>query len=221
MASHYQPILFDLDGTLIDSKPGILKGVQHTLTQLGFPQEWGNEQEISPRIGPPIVELFQFCLRQHACDGQLIQEAVRIFREYYKEQGLYECTPYAGIVELLSDLKEQGKTLAVATSKPTIFAKTILENLRLADYFSHIVGSHLDLTRTNKQEIIQAVLKDLAVKDHRDSIMVGDQYHDVAGALANDIASVWVSYGYGQRRDLQNYQPTFMVDSVLQLATIL
>ena len=221
MVSKYQPILFDLDGTLIDSKLGILKGVQYALTQLGLPLEWGSESEISPLIGPPIFQLFKFCLRHHASDERLIHKAVQYFREYYKEQGLHECVPYAGILELLILLQKQGKILAVATSKPTVYAEIILKNLKLADYFKNVVGSNLDLTRADKQEIINLVLKNLAIKASREAIMVGDQYHDVVGAHANGMASIWVRYGYGKQEDLHSYHPNFIVDSVSQLAEIL
>ena len=139
-----QYILFDLDGTLTDSMEGITKSVQYALNAMGIEVE--DHRELSFFVGPPLKESFQ--KNYHFTDEEA-EEAVRLYREYYRPKGIFENTVYEGIPEMLEHLCDAGKTLLVATSKPTDFAEQILEHFGLKDYFDGVVGSFLDGGRTD------------------------------------------------------------------------
>ncbi|MEF2096754.1 HAD hydrolase-like protein [Bacillus sp. CFBP9009] len=146
---------------------------------------------------------------------------VELYRERFKEKGMFENELYSNIALLLKSLKEQQFTLVVATLKPTVFAEQILKYFNIDQYFELIVGSNLDGTRASKTEIIQYILdKD---KEHTpsDFIMIGDRKHDIIGANNTGINSIGVTYGYGSFEELSHSNPTHIVKSVSQLKDIL
>ncbi|GHO49506.1 HAD family hydrolase [Ktedonospora formicarum] len=213
--SAYQTILFDLDGTLTDPKIGITRSVAYALAR--FSINVTDLDTLIPFIGPPLYETFE---GQYGFTPEQARQAVAYYREYFAETGLYENEVFPGIGKLLADLKEDGKRLIVATSKPTIFAKRILEHFGLYHYFELIVGSELDGTRSSKAEVIAYALTALALSK-KDAVMIGDRKHDILGAKLNDMPSIGVTFGYGSYEELQAAQPTHIVASVNELATLL
>lgn len=147
-------ILFDLDGTLTNPKEGITKCVQYALASFGIHEP--DLDKLIPFIGPPLLQSFQ---EFYGFTPEDAVAAVEKYRERFSTIGLYENFPYPGIAPMLQQLQAQGKTLAVASSKPTVFVKQILEKFELSQYFASIEGSNLDGTRTNKKEVISAVLQ--------------------------------------------------------------
>lgn len=211
----YQVICFDLDGTLTDPKVGITKSVQYALQRLGI--EVPDRNQLIPFIGPPLKESF---MQLYAMNEEDAAHAIRYYREYFQESGMLENEIYPGIATMLSALQSQGKKLVVATSKPTVYAVPILEHFQIAHYFEAIVGSELDGTRSDKAEVIRYIL------DHYPSelsqvVMIGDRKHDIIGAHKNGIDSVAVGYGYGSKEELELSKPTYLVDSVQELAALL
>ncbi|OIJ16367.1 phosphoglycolate phosphatase [Anaerobacillus alkalilacustris] len=212
----YKVILFDLDGTLSDPKIGITKSVQYALHKMGIVEP--DVDKLECFIGPPLqVSFSEF----YNFDGQEIQKAINLFRERFKEKGMYENKLYSNIPTLLNLLNERGFTLAVATSKPTVFAEQILEYFNIDQYFELIVGSNLDGTRVSKTEIIQCILDEYSEYELGDFIMIGDRKHDIIGANNNGISSIGVTYGYGSSDELTQLNPTYIVQSVNQLKEIL
>jgi phosphoglycolate phosphatase len=205
-------ILFDLDGTLTDPKVGITKSVQYSLKK--FDIEVCDLDELDKFIGPPLKDSY---MKFYGFTEDKATQAIDYFREYFPEKGIFENTLYPGIPELLSSLKQQGLTLAVATSKPTLFAEKIISHFKLDPYFDGIYGSNLDNTRTNKGEIIAFALDALGKKENK-ALMVGDRMHDIVGAKTNSLPSIGVLYGYGNREELEKAQADSIVATVEELS---
>ena len=211
----YDVILFDLDGTLTDSKIGITKSVQYALSKFNIRED--NLDNLESFIGPPLSESFQ---KNYDFEPSQAQDAVDFYREYFAISGIYENEVYPGIPDLLADLKGKGKQLIIATSKPTIFANQILNAFHLYQYFTTVVGSHLDGTRTSKTEIIAYALSTLEKSKENGAVMVGDREHDIIGAQGNAIDSIGVTYGYGSLSELQRAAPTYLADTVEDIGAL-
>ncbi|QYR23513.1 HAD family hydrolase [Paenibacillus sp. sptzw28] len=211
--SHYSTWLFDLDGTLTDPMVGITKSIQYALRR--FDIEVGDLNVLKPFIGPPLLGSFQEFYR--FTEGQA-QQAVAYYREYFVEHGMYENELYAGITDLLTLLKGQGKRLLVATSKPEVFAKKIVEHFKIDTYFEYIGGSELDGVRSDKSELIAYLVKNHNI-DCSQAIMVGDRKHDVIGAVNNGIPAIGVGYGYGDEQELRGAGAAYYVPTVSALHT--
>ncbi|MCL1842313.1 MAG: HAD family hydrolase [Defluviitaleaceae bacterium] len=205
-------ILFDLDGTLTDPKVGITQSVQYALRHFDINVE--NPDELCKFIGPPLrvslKEFFKF-------NDEDAEKAVEKYRERFLEKGIYENVMYEGIDTLLENLKNHGKTLMVATSKPTVMAKQILEYFNLDKYFTFISGAELCGKRSEKSEVIQYALNENDISDLDSCIMVGDRKYDILGAKAVGIANIGVLYGYGDKKELSEAGADFIVPSVTEL----
>ena len=174
----YKVILFDLDGTLTESGEGITKSVQYALERIGKPEP--DLERLKVFVGPPLMEMF---MKYAQIDEETAKRAVEIYRERYSVTGIFENAVYPGIEDMLAQLKKKGYVLAVASSKPEVYVRRILDYFGLTPYFTEIGGSEMDGRKTNKTEVIEDVLHRLHMEDHRDQvIMVGDREHDVLGA---------------------------------------
>ncbi len=209
-------ILFDLDGTLSDPGEGIINSLIYALKHFDIE---GDPKILRTFIGPPLVDSFQ---EHYGFDKAQTAEAIRIYREHFHVHGLFQNVIYPGIPELLSDLTKAGKTLAVATTKPTIYALQILEYFKIDQHFKEelVVGSFLDGRRTDKGEIIATVLEHLG-GNTEDKIMVGDRKFDIIGAKANNLDVIGVTYGYGEEVEIRSYKPTAIASSVAELREFL
>ncbi len=212
----YSTILFDLDGTLTDPKIGITRSIQHALARFAIFVE--DLDSLVPFIGPPLAGSFQ---RYYGFDAVQARQAVEYYREYFAETGIYENAVYPDIPELLAELHATGATLALATSKPTIYAERILSHFDLRRHFTLIAGSNLDGTLTNKGEVIRSALARLPDVPREHTVMVGDREHDVAGARVNAIAALAVAYGFGPPEELHAALPDAIAPSVAGLRAIL
>ena len=211
----YQFILFDLDGTLTDPAVGITNSVMYALKKYDI--EVSDRSELYPFIGPPLWESFE---KYYGFTKEESKKAVEYYREYFKDRGIFENFVYDGIEDLLKELKDNGKTLIVATSKPEVFAKQIMAHFDLAKYFTYIAGSNLDGTRVKKQEVIQYALESCSINDLSKAIMIGDREHDIIGAKGVGIASIGVLFGYGDRNELEKAGSDFIVDTVAEIKLI-
>ena len=207
-------ILFDLDGTLTDPMMGITKSVRYALNYYGI--EVNDLNDLLPFIGPPLRDSFK---EYYGFDESKANEAVEKYREYYKTDGIFDNKVYQGMVECLQTLKDNGKKLYVATSKPEFFAKQIIEHFSLSKYFEYVGGSEFN-SREKKAEVIEYVLKTNQI-DNDDIIMVGDRKHDIIGAHENKIPCVGVLYGYGTEDELKQYQADYLVSTVEELTELL
>lgn len=209
----YETILFDLDGTLTDSGLGITRAVQYALGQMGY--------DVPPReslfsfIGPPLHKSF----RRHCGIGEEeAVEMVRQFRVYYNEMGgILENEVYPGIRELLSDLKQAGKRLMVATSKPQAAAELVMHHFGLDEFVPEIIGGTDDPRRNTKGKVIAWALREYGV-DPSTAVMVGDREHDIQGAAENGIPAIGITWGYGDRAELEGAGAAAVFDTPAETA---
>ncbi|MBD5471254.1 MAG: HAD family hydrolase [Lachnospiraceae bacterium] len=215
-------ILFDLDGTLTDPKIGITSSVQYALRAFGIDEP--NLDKLEPFIGPPLTDSF---MEFYDFTKEQAQQAVVKYRERFDKQGIYENTMYEGIDRMLSALKERGKILSIASSKPTPLVMRVLEHFRIKQYFDYIVGSEFDGTRGKKEEVVAYALEQMApdLQDARERkervAMVGDRKFDVEGAKAFGLTSVGVSFGYASEGELEAAGADYIVDTVSELEELL
>lgn len=211
-----QVILFDLDGTLTESGEGIINCVQYALEKLGKKEE--HPENLQCFIGPPLKEQF---MKYAGLSEEEGEKAVVYYRERYTTTGIFENRLYPKIPELLELLKINNKILAVASSKPEVYVKQILEHFQIADYFTAIVGSELDGRRTEKAEVIEDALRRMHLEEERDKVlMVGDRSHDVQGAISCGLQCIGVAYGYGSREELEKAGAVYIADSVEDLGIL-
>ncbi|HFI0421544.1 TPA: HAD family hydrolase [Streptococcus suis] len=211
----YQTILFDLDGTLTDSGQGILNSVAYALEKMGI--EEPDTANLNRFIGPPLYESFS---RFYQLSPEDTQSAVDAFRVYFKEKGMFENQLYPGIIPLLEELRTAGKTLVIATSKPEIFAKQILEHFGIAHYFDVIAGASLDSSRISKADVIGYAINQLeAFPKH--AVMIGDREHDIEGARMHQLPAIGVLYGYGNKQEFEKAGATMIVETVQDLKKVL
>ena len=188
-------ILFDLDGTLTESGPGIMKAGQYALRAFGIERDW---RELSFFVGPPLSETFA-----RFVPAQDVDAAVAKFREYYQKDGWLDNAPYPGIPELLAHLKAQGKRLFVATSKLDTMAERIVEHFGLMPYFEAVCGAPAgDKEAGKKVNVVRAALKSAGCDGLSRAVMIGDREHDVIGGHLAGLEVIGVLYGYGSREEL-------------------
>lgn len=195
----YEYILFDLDGTLTDSAEGITKSVLHALNKFGIKEN--DREKLTPFVGPPLTDSFMkyYGVSREDASGPLTE----YYREYFSDRGWRENRVYEGIPEALKKLKEGGKHLILATSKPEVFARRIMEHFHLEEYFDVIGGSTLDGSISRKGEVIEYVIGQVGREHTGEMVMVGDREHDVIGAKEHGLPCIGVLYGYGSREELE------------------
>lgn len=213
---NYDVILFDLDGTLTDSSPGIINSIIYALKKYGITVE--DTETLRKFLGPPLHESFK---EFYGFDEDKAMEAVSFYREYFSTKGLLENKVYEGISKLLEEFKNNGKRLILATSKPQKFTDRIMEHFDLAKYFEFIAGSNMDGTRSKKADVIEYALQQCNIADKLKAVMVGDRMHDIIGAKAVGLDSIGVEYGYGDYEELSNAGATYIVKTVDDLKNIL
>ena len=207
-------ILFDLDGTLTDSGPGIMKAAQYALRAFGIERDW---RELAFFVGPPLSDTFA-----RFVPAQDVDAAAAKFREYYQRDGWLDNAPYPGVPALLAHLRAQGKRLFVATSKLDTIAVRVLEHFGLAPYFEAICGAPLGDKKAGKKEnVIRAALKTAGCTDLSRAVMVGDREHDVLGGHLAGLRVIGVLYGYGSREELETAGAEVIAAAPEELETIL
>lgn len=217
MKREYPYILFDLDGTLTDPKEGITRCVQYALKSFGIEVE--DLDQLVCFIGPPLRESFQ---KYYGMSEEEAQSATEKYRERFSTVGKFENGVIPGIVPMLEKLKAAGKIMAVATSKPWVFAEQILKKYELDSYFSVVVGSELDGTRDAKDEVILETLKRLGLeKGTEKAIMVGDRKHDILGARKCGMDGIGVEFGYAEEGELQEAGAIAVADTAESLQEML
>ena len=209
--------LFDLDGTLTDSKTGILNSAQYALKAVGIKisDYTGNLNNL---IGPPIRDAFRLI---HPFTDTEVEEVVGKYREYFTEKGMFENQVYPGIMDMLAKLKSEGITMAIATSKVTVYAQRIAGHFGFTKYFDVIMGAELDGSRDSKSAVIRAALDELCIEGAQKIIMIGDREHDIIGAKETGIVGIGVTWGYGTRQELEAAGATNIVDSAEELSRVI
>ena len=209
-------ILFDLDGTLTDSAPGITNCVKYALKSLDIDEN--DMEKLLKFVGPPLSEGF----KQYAdFSEEKIDFVVKKYRERFKNKGIFENALYDGIPETLEKLKNSGKELIVATSKPYEFTEIILKHFNIRKYFSTVCGSTFDGTISHKSDVIRHALNEAGITDKSQAIMIGDRHYDINGAKENGLKSIGVLYGYGSREELSEAGADYIAENLDELLKIL
>ncbi len=209
-----QTLFFDLDGTLTDSKPGIVACIRHALGRIGRPVP--PEEELLWCIGPPLAESFL----QMTGSREVAAEALAHYRERYVATGIFENAVYPGIPELLSELSGAGHRLFLATSKRRDDAERILQHFGLDGFFERAFGAAPDGRLARKSELLAHALAETGV-DPAAAVMIGDRRHDIEGARANGLVSIGVLYGYGGETELREAGAGRLAADAAELAALL
>ena len=213
---NYSTILFDLDGTLTDSGPGIMHGFEYAIEKMGDTVE--DKATLRRFIGPPLEYSFGSLLGYSEEDTK---KAITLYREYYfGKGGVMENEVYPGIEELLSELKKSGKKLAVATSKSEKGTNIVLEHFGLKKYFD-VVATSNDTDRRTKADVIRFALDSLGITDKRNALMVGDRNQDITAANEIGLDSIGVLWGYGDTEELKEAGATLIVEKPSDILNLL
>ncbi len=208
-------ILFDLDGTLTNPYEGITKSVQYSLASFGIDEK---QENLKRFIGPPLTWAFK---EYYGFNDETTAQAIKKYRERFSEKGIFENDLYEGIPELLDILKKSGKEIILATSKPIEFSEKIIDYFGLTKYFSFMAGSTLKGERDTKAEVIEYALNEMNITDLSQAVMIGDREHDIYGAKANNIESIGILYGFGNREEFEKARADYICDTVKELENLI
>lgn len=204
----YDTILLDLDGTLTNPYMGITNGVIYALENMGY--DVPPRESLKSFIGPPLYDEFR---RKFSMSDEEAKEAVRLYRVYYPEKGLYENELIDGVPELLKTLKAWGKRICLATSKPEPFARKILEYFGIDGYFDFVGAATLDGSIGTKTEVLRHVLESTGA-DTADCVLVGDRMHDIIGAHEVGMKCIAVLVGFGDRAEFEEYSADYIAETL-------
>ncbi len=204
----YKYIIFDLDGTITDSKEGIVKSLKYSFDQVGCSNM--NESTLESYIGLSLENIYADALKTD--DIVLINSAISYYRERFAEEGMFQNKLYNGIDTMLNSIAE-GRQIMLASIKPALYSNPILEYFNIRHYFDFIIGSSIDGRHSDKAELIDIVLRSRSYPDKKECIMIGDRAGDINGAHINGIDSIAVTYGYSSMKELKQAKPDYFAQS--------
>ena len=214
MTDNFDTLLFDLDGTLTDSTEGIVRCLEYALERMGF----DIPEDKNKFLGPPLYRSFaEFC----GMNEEQVNEAVRIFRERYSTVGLFENRVYEGVPEMLKRLRDGGKRIMVATSKPEVYAVRIFDRFGLSQFFEIVGGANINGTRNDKDEVIEYVLGKAGISDRSSVLMIGDRRQDVIGAHKTGLKCMGILWGFGSIEELTEAGADFIAETPEKAADML
>ena len=213
---NYEYILFDLDGTLTESGGGVRASIEHAMSMLSLPCP--DLSDFSLYVGPPLADTFRgLC----AVPEELVDKAVRIYRDYYDVVGIRKTSLYDGVVPMLDKLRSRGGKIAVCTSKNEIVAKFVCDTFNLSPHIDAVCGSTLDGSRKAKVDLIPYALDTLGCDDKTKAVMIGDTHFDAEGAALTGVDFIGVTYGYGSRESMEEFGAVGFADSPSELTDLL
>lgn len=193
-------ILFDLDGTLVNSEEGITKCAQYALAAFGI--EEPELKKLRFFIGPPLVDTFQ---ERYGMSKENAIEATAKYRERYQPIGIYECKLYGGVEDILRNLKDRGYQIGLASSKPELLCREILKHFKIEPYFDEVVGATMDGKINSKIEVLEEAFRRMKLTNRKEVVLIGDTRFDVLGAKEAGIDCIGVSFGFGTAEELKTY----------------
>jgi phosphoglycolate phosphatase len=212
----YKHIIFDLDGTLSDSREGIYNAYYHVFNELGLTRP--DSETLKTLIGPPLQKGFSDVF---GLWGESNEQAVKVFREYYGSKGLFENTLYPGIKDLLEKLQQAGAILYVATAKYQIFANQVLDYFDITQFFTEISGADYKGNHAAKVEIIAGLLRRNGLQDPSEVVVIGDTQFDIQAAAELEIDSIGVTYGFTTEQEISFCNPDYIAYEVTDLEKLL
>ena len=209
-------ILFDLDGTLTDPKVGITRCIQFSLEHFGA--DIPPMDQLTWCIGPPLKESFSQLL--HTTDESVLDQALSLYRKRFSKTGMFENLVYPEVSPSLQKIKQAGFRVFLATAKPHFFARQILDHFHLSQFFTAVYGSELDGRFSDKGELIAHILESENLNP-KETLIVGDRIHDIAGGKKNGIMTAAVNYGYGTQKEIASAKPDILFDAFSDLLSFL
>ena len=203
----YKYLMFDLDGTLVESGDGIVASAKHALSIMGW--EMLSEQEYKKFIGPPLFDSFtKFC----GMNSEEADRAIEIYREHYESAGYLLAPMYEGVEAMLDELQDKGHTMMVVTSKPAPIAEKIIKKHGLDKYFVNLTGPSHEEKTVHKDVMIKRAFEKNGITDPKSAVMIGDRKFDIEAANKNGVDSIAVMYGYGNREEFERHGATYIVE---------
>ena len=217
MSFKYDLVIFDVDGTILDTTEGVVAAVKHTIQIFGL--DMPEEDQLFQFIGPPIQDSFR---KVYGLEGDILQELATVFRNQYKDVDLLKASPYPGIYEVFQGLKDAGIQSAIATYKREDYAKTLLNHFGFNRYTDIIYGGD-HFNQLKKSDIIDKCIRDSGVKDKKRIVMVGDTDNDAIGAERIGVDFVAVTYGFGFKteKDLKSLKYVECLEQPVDLLNFL
>ncbi len=215
MKANYDAVFFDFDGTIADTGEGIFSSVSYAIEASGYPPL--PDDRLRTFIGPPVFESFK---RELDMSDEQAANAVEKYRERYSESGIYQLRMYDGIKALLSELKNSGIKIAIASSKPEKFVMRLIDYLNISPLIDFVAAPESDKAPEGKTILVEKAVKHFGVDKTR-ALMIGDRYFDIDGANGAGIESVGVTFGYGNREELTKAGSTYLADSAEDIRKII
>lgn len=209
-------VLFDLDGTLIDSSQGIIRSVRYALSHFGMEEK--DTDSLYSFIGPPLSDSFQ---RQYGFSREKALEAVEVYRERYNKTGIFECSLYPGVKACICALKEKGYRIGMASSKPELSCRRILAHFGILELFDEVVGATFDGKRDRKEDVLKEVFRRWEDLSSAQMILIGDTVFDAEGAQAVGMPCIAVTYGFGNILQMKETGVTGICKKIEELPEIL
>jgi len=211
----FQAVLFDLDGTIIDPKQGIINSIMYAIKEYGL--EENNPETLDSFIGPPLQHSFQ---KRYGLGDDEAMELVRLYRVYYAKKGIFESYLYPGIEALIKNLFQQNIFMSLATSKPIKYADDLMRHFNLDPYFEFTAGALMDGKRTDKIEVIQYALDHIPPFEKEEILMLGDREFDIDGGKHHGLHTAYARWGYGLDKVIIKSNPNYILDSPMELLDI-
>ncbi len=208
----FNNVIFDVDGTLVDSSEGILNGYRYMFERIGKPVP--ADEILIKGIGPPMHEILVMFLKTE--DEQQISEARAHFRKYYAEAGIFEAKLFEGVLDLLRTLKEKGARMMIVTNKSRPYAVSMLDKLGIGNYFEKMAAQELDKKAVEKTDMLKRLIEENGLR-HSESVMIGDTKGDIMAAKNNNITSIAVTHGYESKEELASSQPDMICEGIEHL----
>lgn len=214
--AYFDYVIFDFDGTVVDTGEGIIKSLQYSFSEMG--REVPDMSELKKFIGPPIHYSYT---TYYGVSEEQVGEYIRKYRERYKVKGIYECHLYEGMTELLDSLKAKGIKIGIASSKPQHLIYSVSDYLGITDKFDAIVGVKIDdSNHSTKTGLVLEAMKQLGAADKTKVLMVGDRLYDIDGAKGAEVKSCGVLWGYGSEEEFREHGADYIVKSADEIVKI-
>lgn len=214
----YDYIFFDLDGTITQSEFGIIRSARYALSKMDIDTSNESDSQLQKFIGPPLHNSFT---DYYGMSDEEADEAVRLYREFYEREGIFDAPLFEGIKEVAQSLSSQGKKLFVVTSKPQVSAQRIIEYFELNQYYTDIIGPDKSEKSPKKKQLIERAISENGINDKALVIMIGDRKYDIEGADEAGVDSIGVLYGYGSLDELKEAGATYIAEHPLDILSII
>lgn len=212
----YSYVIFDFDGTVTDTSEGIIKSFAYSFEQMG--REVPDLSDRDKFIGPPLEYSY---ITFYGVSEEEAPVYLAKYRERYSVKGIYECAMYEGIKELLSELKQGGMKIGIASSKPERFVREVADFLGISEFFDVTVGIAIGgSSHPSKKDLIKTAMEKLGVTDKESCIMIGDRFYDIEGAALAGVKSCGVLWGFGSKKELEDCKADYIVSEPAEIAAI-